>query len=491
MTTLLPDFSKVTFQPGTQIDNPYFPKTPGTIFAYEAEQEKANNIDDGIDDNNDIEDEMTGEINTDEDDSSVVESNQVFVTFDTKEISGVQAVVVRDVSWQEGVLVEDTYDWYAQDTQGNVWYLGELATNYEYDDKGNFIGTNNDGSWEAGIDGALPGLIMEAHPQVGDNYYQEFFRGEAEDQAQVISTDEFVSIDFGEFDNVLKTRDFTQLEPDTFEYKYYAPGIGQILADEGLTSEGGEPELSPELVSTSNLADITLPALSSTSFENSTKIDNPYFSLTPGTLSTYKGEEIEPDTGEKDLETHKVLVTNQTKDILGITSRVVCDRSFDDDNLLSEQTLSYYAQDTQGNVWLLGESTTEYEYNSRGKLISTDNSDSWLAGKDQFLPGLIMEANPQVDDAYYQEFSIGKEEDQAQIVDTNASVFNFDNVIKIKEFSALDSDGFDYKYYASGVGQVFEEEINEDGEVISSSSFINSQHVSNSHCLGHQNASLI
>ena len=170
METILPDFSKATFEPNRAIDNQYFPLTPGTIKAYEAE------------------------INTPEggENTDPTESNQIFVTNDTREILGVEATVVRDVAWNEGVLVEDTFDWYAQDTAGNVWYLGELATNYEYDNKGNFIGTNNDGSWEAGVDGALPGYAIEANPQVGDNYFQEFAPGIAEDEGQVISINESI-----------------------------------------------------------------------------------------------------------------------------------------------------------------------------------------------------------------------------------------------------------------------------------------------------------
>jgi hypothetical protein len=446
-------------------------------------------LDDGIDE---LAVEIAEEIAEAQADLFATETNQVFVTFDTRDILGVQAVVVRDVAWEEGVLVEDTFDWYAQDTNGNVWYLGELATNYEYDDAGNFIGTNNDGSWEAGVDGALPGLIMEANPQVGDNYYQEFAPGIAEDRAVVVSINESISIDFGNFENVLQTRDFTELEPDKFEFKYYAPGVGQILADEGITEEGGEPELSPELIGISNLANVTLPALSTTTFENSAEIDNLYFPLIPGTVSVYKGEEIDPETGERDVERHRVLVTKETKDILGITSRVVRDREFED-GLLTEETFSYYAQDTEGNVWLLGESITEYEYNPRGRLIDTDDSDSWIAGQDQFLPGLIMEANPQVGDAYYQRFSIQEAEDRAEIVNSDASINfgNFDNAIQVREFSALDDDGFDYKYYAPGVGQVFEQEINEDNEVVFSSSLIKSQNVFSSSCLDCETASLI
>jgi hypothetical protein len=450
MTTSLPNFDQATFESDTPIDNAYFPLNSGTIKAYEGNTEETKK------------------------DSLPLESNQIFATFDTKEILGVDAFVVRDVSWQEGVLVEDTIDWFAQDTAGNVWYMGENATNYEYDDAGNFLSTNNDGSWEAGVDGALPGFVMEANPQVGDNYYQEFLQGEAVDQAEVVSTNDSVSIGLGDYQNVLKTRDFTQLEPDAFEFKYYAPGVGQILADEGITKEGGKPELSPELIGTSELPNITLPAFSATSFENSADINNAYFPLTPGTLSVYDDEELDPQTGKIEEATREVLVTNDTKDILGVTSRVVQDRVFED-GLLDEETLSYYAQDTEGNVWLLGESQAEYEYDQQGNLISTDDSGSWLAGEDQSLPGLIMEANPEIGDGYYQKFDISGEADQAEIVDTGTSISNeeygnFEDVLKVREFSALEPGDSDFQHYASGVGQVFTEELNQDGQLLFSSS---------------------
>ena len=422
-------------------------------------------LDDGLDE---LAVEAAEEIADAQADLFATESNQVIVTYDTKNILGVEAVVVRDVAWDEGVLVEDTFDWYAQDTDGNVWYLGELATNYEYDDEGNFLGTNTSGSWEAGVDGALPGYIMKANPQVGDNYYQEFAPGIAVDQAEVLSLDESVSIGLGNFDRVLKTLEFTELEPDVFEFKYDAPGIGQILAEEGITEEGGEPELSPELIGVSEIPNVTLPALSTSTFEDSTAIDNPYFTLTPGTLTIY---EEDFDLDDDEIERHEVLVTDDTRDILGITSRVVSDREFDND-LLTDEKLSYYAQDSEGNVWLLGETVTEYEYDEAGNLIDINDSESWLAGEGQSLPGLIMAANPETGTAYYQRFDIGEAENQAEIVESDISLTvdgdNFEDVIKIKEFSALDPDEFDFKYYASGVGLVFEEEIQEDELVLTS-----------------------
>ncbi|MGB3508497.1 MAG: calcium-binding protein [Microcoleaceae cyanobacterium] len=480
----LPDFDQAEFEPGAAIDNPYFPLTPGTILAYGAEIEDDEDEDDDddddddemmgeFDDDDDDDDEMTGEDDEDEDDDDFLESNQVIVTYDTKEISGVETVVVRDVAWDEGVLVEDTFDWYAQDTEGNVWYMGEIATNYEYDDNGNLIGTNNGGSWEAGVDGASAGYLMEANPEIGDNYYQEFAPGIAVDQAEVVSLNESIEIDLDNYENVLKTLEFTELEPDVFEFKYYAPGVGQILAEEGITEEGGEPELSPELVGISTLAQATLPALPTANFESSAEINNPYFPLQPGNIYIYEGEETDSDTGELEVEQEILFVTNQTKEILGVTTRVVEEKVFEN-GLLTEEELVYYAQDTEGNVWLMGEDEIEYEYDEQGQLIFTEE-DSWQAGQEQNLPGYVMVGSPQVGDAYYEQFQIGEEEEQAEVVSSDASVStdfgNYENVVQIREFSELESDEFEFSYYAPGVGQVLEEEV-EDGEVELSSALV-------------------
>ncbi|MGH2412579.1 MAG: calcium-binding protein, partial [Microcystaceae cyanobacterium] len=171
------------------------------------------------------------------------------VTFQTENIASVTASVVRDTAWKNGFLAEDTTDRFAQDKEGNVWYLGESTTEYEFDDEGNFIGTNNKGSWEAGVNGALPGYIMEANPQVGDNYYQEFAPNDgAVDQAKVVSLDKTISTGLGTFSNVLQTLEFTDVEPGVFSYKYNAPGIGLVLVEDGLDANL-KPDFSSELVS--------------------------------------------------------------------------------------------------------------------------------------------------------------------------------------------------------------------------------------------------
>jgi hypothetical protein len=135
----------------------------------------------------------------------------------------VECVVVDDRGWEAGKLIEKTYDWFAQDEEGNVWYFGEDTKEYN-----NGKVTSTKGSWEAGVDGAKPGIIMEAHPKVGESYRQEYYKGEAEDMAKVQSSNESVKVLYGSFDHVLVTKEWTPLEPGYVEHKYYARGVGQV-----------------------------------------------------------------------------------------------------------------------------------------------------------------------------------------------------------------------------------------------------------------------
>lgn len=184
-----------------KVVNPYFPLEPGTTYIYEG------NTDEGF------------------------EHTEDFVTHETRAVMGVTCIVVRDRVSVDGELVEETFDWYAQDKDGNVWYFGEDSKEY----KGEQV-VSTEGSWEAGVDGAEPGIIMKAHPQKGDSYRQEYYKGEAEDMAEVISLSESTSVPYGSFDNLLVTKEWTPLEPGIAENKYYASGIGLILEE---TVEGG------------------------------------------------------------------------------------------------------------------------------------------------------------------------------------------------------------------------------------------------------------
>ena len=159
---------------------------------------------------------------------------EVEVLADTKVIMGITATVVRDRVFEDCALIEDTLDWYGQDALGNVWYLGEETAEYE-----NGEITTTAGSWEAGVDGALPGIVMLADPRAGDIYRQEFYEGEAEDIGEVAAVTGSVSVPAGEWSgaDVLVTEEWTPLEPDVRERKIYARGFGVVRIK---TIKGGD-----------------------------------------------------------------------------------------------------------------------------------------------------------------------------------------------------------------------------------------------------------
>ena len=150
----------------------------------------------------------------------------------TKRILGVTTTVVHDVTRHAGKLLEETEDWYAQDKHGNVWYFGEATTSYE---NGH---ANTEGSWEAGVHGAVPGVVMEADPHAPDAYRQELYRGHAEDMAWVLRRGGSLRVPFGTVRHILLTMEWSRLEPQVIDRKTYARGIG-IVREEGAT---GPPE---------------------------------------------------------------------------------------------------------------------------------------------------------------------------------------------------------------------------------------------------------
>jgi len=177
------------------VDNPFFPMLAGSVWKYE---------------------ETTAEGDKQTDTVEVLDQRRT--------VMGVDAIVVHDVAEDEqGTVVEDTYDWYAQDAAGNVWYFGEDTTSY---DEGQ---SSTEGSWEAGVAGALPGIVMQADPTASDSgYRQEYLAGVAEDMGQVIADTGKITVPFGSFDDVVRTRDWSPLEPDLIEEKTYARSIGVV-----------------------------------------------------------------------------------------------------------------------------------------------------------------------------------------------------------------------------------------------------------------------
>ena len=180
----------------TGVDNPYFPLTPGRAYQF---QEKGGD-----------------------------ESFRVEVSWETKTILRVRTIVVREIHKAAGQTVETAENWFAQDRLGNVWYFGEATREYE-----NGVIVSTAGSWEAGVGGALPGIIMKGHPMPGDTYFQEYAPGVAEDMASVMDLDRTEATPLGSYANVLRTKEWTPLESNSIEHKYYAPGVGLIVEVKG------------------------------------------------------------------------------------------------------------------------------------------------------------------------------------------------------------------------------------------------------------------
>ena len=159
----------------------------------------------------------------------------ITVTRETRVLMGVTCIVVRNTNKVNGVVHEDTADFFAQDRSGNVWYFGENTAEYV-----DGLIAKIDGSWLAGVNGARPGIAMFATPTVGKVYRQELLFTEAEDAAEIAALNESVTVPAGTYANCLKTEDFTPIEPDALEFKYYAPGVGNVLTVDSRTGKRTE-----------------------------------------------------------------------------------------------------------------------------------------------------------------------------------------------------------------------------------------------------------
>jgi len=198
---LLPDVATTTFVKG--VDHPYFPLPVGATWVYQATTDKG------------------------------LERTSIEVLAETRDIRGVGATVVRDTVTLDGETIEDTWDWYAQDTYGNVWYLGEDTCEYENGKCG-----SKQGAWEWGVNGALPGIVMPAEPAVDRQpYYQEYHVGEAEDAGEVVGLGETVTVPAGVFDGCLKTHETSTLDRQLSEHKFYCRGVGLARVEQPDTSE--------------------------------------------------------------------------------------------------------------------------------------------------------------------------------------------------------------------------------------------------------------
>jgi hypothetical protein len=194
----------------TRIDNPYRPMAPGSRRVYR---------------------------NTDTD--GTVQRAEVSVTSRTKRIAnGIEARVVREAATEDGTLIEQEYDWYAQDSAGNVWYFGEEVKEYE---NGKVKATS---TWQAGVDGAQPGVVMPAEPRAGLTYRQTHYAGKEEDRGEVLSTRERAQAPAGYFRDAVAIKETSSLEPKLVEYKLFARGVGLVRAFQVSGGSGREDLLS-------------------------------------------------------------------------------------------------------------------------------------------------------------------------------------------------------------------------------------------------------
>jgi hypothetical protein len=178
----------------TPVPNPYFPLEPGTVSILRGSEDGERLL------------------------------NRTTITHWTKVIQGVRTRVVNDVLYADGVVEEKTTDWYAADNTGTVWYFGERTA--VYNKKGQVV--NREGSWQAGVNGGVAGIIMPANPGPTDAYRQEFYKGHAEDQGWIVARHQVVDVPYGKVDQVVRSYEWARLEPGVVSVKFYGPGLGIV-----------------------------------------------------------------------------------------------------------------------------------------------------------------------------------------------------------------------------------------------------------------------
>jgi uncharacterized protein YbaA (DUF1428 family) len=428
-----------------------------------------------------------------EDDEAIPHRLEFIVTDLTKEIAGVNTVVAWIGDYSDDELVEAEIAFYAQDNDGNVWFLGEYPEEYE---DGKFVDAP---TWIAGLAGAKAGIKMWAEPQPGTpSYYQGW--GPAVDWSDYGRVDQMgqetcVPVDC--YEDVLVIDESSLDETDAFQVKYYAPEVGNVRVGwkgEDATQEELELvefgqlgpkalaevraaameleqhayEISPGVYAHTTPAEQTLVAevpltaesespepefaeFDPNNFDRSTNIDNKWLPLQPGTRLIYEGVTVEDDESIP----HRIVftVTDLTKEIAGVNTVVAWIVDYADGDLV-EMEIAFYAQDNDGNVWYLGEYPEEYE---EGEFIAAP---TWIAGLEEAKAGIKMWAEPQPGmPSYFQGWGPAVDwSDYAQVdqmgQETCVPEDCYEDVLVIAESSLDEPDAFQLKYHAPGVGDV-------------------------------------
>ena len=429
---------------------------------------------------------------TEEDGELIPHRIEFTVTDLTKEIEGVQTAVAMIEDFADGELVEAEIAFYAQDDDGNVWYFGEYPEEYE---DGEFVDAP---AWIAGQEGALAGVKMWAQPRLGTPSYAQGWAPEVEwsDRGQVYRMSQQICAPAYCGGDVLVIDEFSQGEPNAFQQKYYAQGIGNVavgwrgedagheeldlidfvqldagvmaeireaaLALEehayeisdvyGTTAAAVSPPVEEDPLADAAAVDEVLQGFDANNFDNPTDIDNKWLSMPPGRQLTFEGS-TEEDDGT--ITPHRIVwtVTNLTKEINGVETVVAWIVDYADDEL-EETEIAFYAQDNEGNVWYFGEYPEEW---AEGEFVQ---GRPWIAGLEGALAGIKMYADPQPDTPSYAQ-GWGPEvgwSDRGQVYEVNQeSCVEFDcfeDVLMIDEFSADEPGAFQVKSYAPGVGNI-------------------------------------
>lgn len=453
------DMNAATFDNPTKIDNKWLPMTPGTEYIF-----------DGF---------------TEEGGRKIPHSIIFTVTDLTKEIEGVRTVVAYILDYSDHELVEAEIAFYAQDNDGNVWFMGEYPEVYEY---GEIVEAP---AWIPGLKGAKAGIVMKADPQLGMPSYAQGW-GPAvnwSDRGRVVALGEQTCVPVACYKDVLVTEEFSQSEPNAFQIKYYAPGVGNIKVSwrgEDATKETLDlislTQLNPEALAEVREAAFELeesalenskevyavtplleyspdPAMVAefrdfdpVNFSNPTDINNTWLPMQPGTSWVYEGTAYD-DEGVAFTRRIEFTVTDLTKEIAGVRTVVAWIVDYDDGEFI-EKEIAFYAQDNDGNVWYFGEYPEEYEDE---EFVTAS---PWVHGIEDARAGIKMMAEPQLGTpGYYQGWGPAVEwSDYGQVdqmgQETCVLVACYKDVLVIAETSLGEGNAYQLKYYAPGVGEV-------------------------------------
>lgn len=469
----LEDFDPSNFDDPTNIDNQWLPMQPGIQLVLDGVTEEAGN--------------------------RIPHQITFTVTGLTKEINGVKTVVAYIVDFSNNQPVEREIAFYAQDNDGNVWYLGEYPEVYEFEK------IVEAPAWIAGLKGAKAGIKMKADPQLNTPSYSQGWGPAVNwtDRGKVAQMGQQVCVPVDCYEDVLVIEETSREESGAYQLKYYAAGVGNMrvgwrgadasreelemieynqlspeaLAEihtEVLEQEERGYELSKEVYAKTPPMEVPEGAMSAAepapgsttqdaapervfedfdpgNFGDPTNIDNPWLPMQPGTHWVFEGITVED--GEEIAHRIEFTATDLTKEIDGVRTVVAWVLDFSDDQLV-EKELAFYAQDDDGNVWYLGEHPEEYE---EGEFVQAP---TWLSGLEEAKAGIKMWADPQAGTpAYFQGWGPAVEwTDYGQIDQTGQEmcvpVDCYEDVLAIAESSLDETNAFQLKYYASGVGNI-------------------------------------